>query len=57
MARVVELVVFLNALGGLTTFALTRWKRRRSTNRERIAELEQENREIDAALERLAGKR
>lgn len=55
MGRVVELVVLVNALGGLSAFGLRYWHRRFRSPRQHITELERENAEMDAALLRMRG--
>jgi membrane protein YqaA with SNARE-associated domain len=58
MARVIEIVVLFNALGGAAGWGLRRYlRRRRETHVEHVRELEQENVEMDRMLERMRNKR
>lgn len=55
MARVIELLVLLQAAGGLGALLARRYARR--SNVERVRELETENAEIDLINERLQRRR
>lgn len=53
MGRIVELLVLINALGGVATLGARYVSRkRRASNVDRIRELERENAEIDRILDR-----
>lgn len=57
MARVAEMIVLLNAVGGIVTFMSARFVRnRRRTNVERVRQLERENAEMDERLARMVGR-
>jgi hypothetical protein len=53
VARVVEILVFLNAVGGLAALAAGFVKRKRTTTREHIRQLEDENAELDELRRRI----
>jgi hypothetical protein len=54
MARIVDLLVGLNAVLGLATFLGVKFvRRRRESNLEHVLKLEEENEQIDLANERM----